>query len=119
MLSSASAVLGAISAPSEKPDLPGHNLGPIALPRAILRLVLTGRPPSLDIDLAAFAEILAAEVGQLPEDHDAVPFGTFLLCAAAVLETLGRASENSPRYRQRAESESAGRRRDSRLPLPC
>jgi hypothetical protein len=42
---------------SEEPDLPVHNLGPIALARVILRLVLAGGQPSFDVNLAALAEL--------------------------------------------------------------
>jgi hypothetical protein len=79
-----------IAAPSQKPDLPRDDFRAVPLAAAVLRFVLAGRQPSLDIDLAAFTEKLPARLGELPESHDAVPFGPLLLPAIAVGKPLGR-----------------------------
>jgi hypothetical protein len=96
-----------IAAPVEKPYLPRDDFGPVAFAAAVFRLVLAGRQSSLDVNPAAFAEILSARLGQLSEGNDAVPFGALLFLAIAVGET------------QTAEHEPGGLLPDCRSRLPC
>jgi hypothetical protein len=62
-----------IVAPAEKPDLPGDDFRAIALAAAVLCVVRARRQPSLNVDLAAFAEIPSACFRQLSERNNSVP----------------------------------------------
>src|SRR5208282_618300 len=46
--------------------------------------------PTLDVNLAAFAQKPLARIGQPSERHHAMPFGALLLGTAPVRETFGR-----------------------------
>jgi hypothetical protein len=74
----------------EQAHLQRYDLGPIARPAPVLRLVRAGRQPSLDVDLAALGQELLAGVSEIPERNHAMPFGPLLLLAVAILEPRGR-----------------------------
>src|SRR5271155_1816559 len=75
---------------AEHAHLKRYDLGAVALPASVLRLVLTGRKPSFDVDLAAFGQELLAGVREFSERDHAMPFGPLLLLAVAILESRGR-----------------------------
>src|SRR5271155_2542961 len=75
---------------AEHARLKRYNLGAAALSASVLRLVLPGRQPSFDVDLAAFGQKLLAGVSKLPERNHAMPFSPLLLLAVAILEPRGR-----------------------------
>src|ERR1700685_1924595 len=79
----------AVRAIAEHAHLKRYNLGAAALSASVLRLVLTGRQPALDVDLAAFGQELLAGASKLPERNHAMPFSPLLLLAIAILETRG------------------------------
>src|SRR5271156_897 len=80
----------AVRASAEHAHLKRYNLGAAALSASVLRLVLPGRQPSFDVDLAAFGQKLLAGVSKLPERNHAMPFRTLLLGTAPIRETRGR-----------------------------
>src|SRR5688572_11353563 len=62
----------------------GHDLGGV-LVVAVLVLPLARLQPPLDVDLRALLEIFARDLGQPPEEGDAVPLRLLLLLALLVL----------------------------------
>src|SRR5216684_1727374 len=75
---------GRIRALAEKADLTGHDFGPVALAASVLRVVLAGSQPTLDIDLPTFAQEPLARIGQPSECDDPMPIGALLFRAVAV-----------------------------------
>src|SRR6185436_11683488 len=66
-----------------------NDLGRVALV-AVLVLVLAGANPSLDVDLRPLLQVFASDLGQAPEEGDAVPLGCLLhLAARLVLPAVG------------------------------
>ena len=82
--------LGRVGAISEQTHLQRYDLSPIAGAAPVLRLVLTGSEPTLDVNLTAFAQESLAGIRKRSECDYAMPFGTLLLGTAPIRETLGR-----------------------------
>src|SRR5690606_6115662 len=62
---------------------------------AVLVLPLARAQRSLDVDLRAFAQVLARDLAELVEQHDRVPLGALLLIASlAILPLLARREAN-------------------------
>jgi hypothetical protein len=80
----------AVRASAEHAHLKRYNLGAAALSASVLRLVLTGRKPSFDIDLAAFGQEPLARIRKRSKCDYAMPFSPLLLPAIAILEPRGR-----------------------------
>src|SRR5271155_1031602 len=80
----------AVRAISEQAHLQGYDLGPIARAASVLRFVLAGSEPTLDVNLTAFAQEPLACIRKRSECDHAMPFGTLLLGTAPIRETLGR-----------------------------
>ena len=59
------------------PDLAGDDFRSVAFAAAVLRLVLAGRQPSFDVDLAAFADDEEALGGAQEEGEIACGFQQF------------------------------------------
>src|ERR1700674_4994346 len=70
-----------------------EDLGGIAI-LPFLVLPLSRLQASLDVDLAAFFQILAGDFGLPAEKDDAVPLGLFLLLAGLVLPRVGGGDAN-------------------------
>src|SRR5581483_844962 len=68
----------AAAAPAQHLHLVGDDLGGVAV-LAFLVLPLAGLQASLDEDLRAFLEVFAHDLGELAEEHHAVPFGALLV----------------------------------------
>jgi hypothetical protein len=66
----------------------GHDLGGV-LVGAVLVLPLARLQAPLDVHLRALFQVLARDLGELPEEGDAVPLGLLLLLAVLVLPCLG------------------------------
>src|SRR5262245_39339089 len=62
--------------PAEHPHFARNDLRRVAL-LAFLVLPLAGLQAALDVDLAAFLEILARDLRQAAEESHAMPFGAF------------------------------------------
>ena len=82
--------LGRVGAIAKQAELPRHDFSPVTFAASVLRFVLAGREPSLDVNLAAFAQEPLARVGQPSERDDPMPIGALLLRAVPIHETLGR-----------------------------
>src|SRR6266851_2355104 len=81
---------GRIRALAKKADLTGHDFSAVTPTAAVLRFVLSGSEPTLDVNLTAFAQEPLARIRKRSECDHAMPFGTLLLGTAPIRETLGR-----------------------------
>src|SRR5690606_21638110 len=80
----------AVTSPAEHLHLARDDLGGVAI-LAVLVLPLASAQRSLDVDLRAFAQVLARDLAELVEQHDRVPLGALLLIASlAILPLLAR-----------------------------
>src|ERR1700682_1910098 len=71
----------------------GDDFGGVAI-LPFLVLPLSRLQASLDVDLAAFFQILAGDFGLPPEKDDAVPLGLFLLLAGLVFPRVRSGEAN-------------------------
>src|SRR5205814_617945 len=63
-----------------------HDLGAVALLARLLVFPAIGADGAFDVDQRAFAQVLAADLGQAGPGHDVVPLGALLFFAALVGE---------------------------------
>jgi hypothetical protein len=86
--------LGRVGAIAEYAELSRDDFGPVAFAASVLRFVLAGSQPTLDVNLTAFAQEPLARIRKRSECDYAMPFGTLLLGTAPIRETLrGRQRE--------------------------
>src|SRR6202158_6244243 len=71
----------------------GDDFGGVAI-LPFLVLPLSRLQASLDVDLAAFFQVLAGDFGLPAEKDDAVPLGLFLLLTGLVLPSVGSGEAN-------------------------
>src|SRR4029450_10065154 len=79
----------------------GDDLGRVAI-LAFLVLPFARLQPAFDIDRTAFLQILAGDLGQPVVEHDAVPFGLFLLFAGRLVLPLARCRDGDVADRRSA-----------------
>jgi len=82
--------LGRVDAIAEHTELPRQDFSPVTFAASVLRFVLAGSEPTLDVNLTAFAQEPLARIRKRSECDHAMPFGTLLLGTAPIRETLGR-----------------------------
>ena len=82
--------LGRVGAIAEQAELPRHDFSPVTFAASVLRFVLAGSEPALDVNLTAFAQEPLARIRKRSERDYAMPFGTLLLGTAPIRETCGR-----------------------------
>src|SRR5690348_15122806 len=74
----ASATAAATAGTAKHLHLVGDDVGRVAFD-AVLVGVFVGAQRTFDVDLPALLEIFAGDFAELAEQHDAVPFGAFLV----------------------------------------
>lgn len=79
------ALVLAVWAAAEHLHLIGDDFGDVAV-LAVAILVLAGLDLAFDIDLLAFVQVFAADIGEAAPGDDVVPFGALLRLAVAVFE---------------------------------
>ena len=84
---------GIVAATAEQLDGVGLDFGDIAL-LAVLVVPATAADLAFHIDLAAFADIIFRQVGQLPPGDDGVPFGHFPRFTASVFVSFAGGQRN-------------------------
>src|SRR5208282_572219 len=82
--------LGSVGAIAEQAKLPRHDFSPVTFTASVLRFVLAGCKPALDVNLTAFAQEPLARIGQPSERDDPMPISALLLRAVPIRKTLGR-----------------------------
>ena len=72
-MSSDAPALGAFGTIAQQAELPRHDFSPVTLAASVLRFVLAGRQPALDVNLTAFTqEPLAGSASVRMRPRDAI-----------------------------------------------
>ena len=101
--------MGYVDPATEHVELARHDFSPVTFAASVLRIVLAGSEPTLDVNLTAFAQEPLARFGQPSECDDPMPIGALLFRAIPVRKPLRRSQRgNSPRSALTAEHECRG-----------